>query len=412
MASTREWFESVAEAQRRAKRRLPSSVYDALLAGAERGVTLTDNVAAFAELGLIPRIATGGGERELATTVLGQDVSLPVVISPTGVQAVDPDAELAVARAAAACGTAMSLGSFGSKPIEEVVGANPTTFFQMYWLGTRERMTHLTDRARAAGAKGLIVTLDWSFAHRRDWGSPAIPDTLDVKTMLRFAPQVARRPAWLAAFVRSGRLPELTVPNLTPAGGEAPGFFGAYGEWMQTPPPTWDDIAWLREQWGGPFLVKGVMHPDDARRAVAIGADAISVSNHGGNNLDGAPATIRALPAVVDAVGGDVEILLDGGVRRGSDVVKALALGARAVLIGRAYLWGLAAGGETGVRNVLEILRAGVQETLAALGRRSIHDLVPEDVVVPPGFARGPAPHPAPEPPALTALGARPAEDR
>jgi L-lactate dehydrogenase (cytochrome) len=160
---------------------------------------------------------------------------------------------------------------------------------------------------------------------------------------------------------------------------------------MCTPPPTWEDIAWMREQWGGPLLVKGVMHPDDARQAVAVGADAISVSNHGGNNLDGTPASIRALPAVVDAVGGEVEVLLDGGIRRGSDVVKALALGARAVLIGRAYLWGLAAAGEAGVRNVLDIFRAGIEETLAGLGRASIHELVPEDVVVPPGFLRAPA---------------------
>ncbi len=144
---------------------------------------------------------------------------------------------------------------------------------------------------------------------------------------------------------------------------------------MKTPQPTWSDLAWLREQWGGPFLVKGVMHPDDARHAVEIGADAISVSNHGGNNLDGTPASIRALPAVVDAVGDEIEVLLDGGIRRGSDVVKALALGARAVMIGRAYLWGMAANGEAGVANVLEILRAGIDETLLGLGRASIHDL-------------------------------------
>ncbi|MEZ5122816.1 MAG: alpha-hydroxy-acid oxidizing protein [Solirubrobacterales bacterium] len=176
------------------------------------------------------------------------------------------------------------------------------------------------------------------------------------------------------------------MPNVAGPGEPAPSFFGAYGQWMTTPPATWADIAWMRETWGGPFLVKGVMHPDDARRAVEIGADAISVSNHGGNNLDGSPASIRALPAIVEAVGDRVEVLLDGGIRRGSDVVKALALGARAVLIGRAYLWGMAAGGEAGVHNVLEILRAGIDETLVGLGRASIHDLRAEDVLVPPGF--------------------------
>ena len=156
---------------------------------------------------------------------------------------------------------------------------------------------------------------------------------------------------------------------------------------MQTPPPTWSDIAWLREQWDGPFIVKGVTHPDDARAAADAGATAVSVSNHGGNNLDGTPASIRLLPAVVEAVGDQIEVLFDGGIRRGSDVVKALALGARATLIGRPYLWGLAAEGEAGVENVLAILRAGIDETLVGLGRASIDELAPEDVVVPDGFA-------------------------
>lgn len=394
MASSREWFESVAEAQRRAKRRLPPSVYGALLAGAERGGTLAENVAAFGQLGFLPRIATGvGGGREMATSVLGQEIALPVAISPTGVQAVHPEGELPVARAAAAAGTAIGLSSFASVPIEEAVAANPALFFQVYWLGDRARIEQVLGRARAAGAKGLIVTLDWTFAHRRDWGSPAIPERLDFKSAAAFAPQALRRPRWLYGFLRGGGPPDLTAPNLAHPEGSMPTFFGAYGEWMATPQPSWDDIAWLREAWGGPFMVKGVGHPEDARRAAALGADAISVSNHGGNNLDGTPATIRLLPAIAAAVGSEVEVLLDGGVRRGSDVVKALALGARAVMIGRAYLWGLAANGEAGVANVLEILRAGIEETLAGLGRASIHDLVPEDVLVPPGFAV--------EPPAL-----------
>jgi L-lactate dehydrogenase (cytochrome) len=157
---------------------------------------------------------------------------------------------------------------------------------------------------------------------------------------------------------------------------------------MGTPLPTWEDIRWLREEWGGPFAVKGIMHPDDARRAVDVGATAISVSNHGGNNLDGTPASIRALPRIVDAVGDQIEVLQDGGIRRGSDVVKALAFGAKAVMIGRAYLWGMAAGGEAGVSNVLSILRSGVDEALLGLGRSSIHELVRDDLIVAEDFTR------------------------
>jgi pre-mycofactocin synthase len=383
MASTKQWFESVAEAQRRAKKRLPKSIFDALLAGSEQGATLSDNVSAFGELGFLPRIAADvSAARDQATTVLGQPVSLPVMISPTGVQAVNPDGEVAVARAAAAAGTAMGLSSFASKSIEDVIAANPATFFQIYWLGDRDRILQIVDRAKQAGAKGLIVTLDWTFAHRRDWGSPSIPERIDVRAMAKLAPEALARPRWLAEFVRSGKLPDLTAPNLTPPGGEAPTFFGAYGEWIQTSLPSWDDIAWLRKEWGGPFMVKGIMHTDDARRAVDIGATTISVSNHGGNNLDGTPASIRALPGIVEAVGREIEVVLDGGIRRGSDVVKALALGARAVLIGRAYLWGLAASGEAGVVNVLDILRSGIDETLMGLGRDSVHDLVPGDLLI------------------------------
>jgi heme/flavin dehydrogenase (mycofactocin system) len=304
-----------------------------------------------------------------------------------GVQAVHPDGEVAVARAAAGAGTAMGLSSFASKSIEEAVEANPKLFFQVYWMGDRGNMERVLERARNAGAKGLIVTLDWIFSHRRDWGSPEIPDNLDFKNMAKLAPQALARPRWLYRYLKSGTLPDLGVPNVAEPESEPPTFFGAYGSWMMTGQPSWEDLAWLRETWGGPIMIKGVYHPDDARHAVEIGADAISVSNHGGNNLDSTPASIRALPGIADAVGGEIEILLDGGLRRGSDVVKALALGARAVMIGRAYLWGLAARGEPGVANILEIFRAGIDETLLGLGRESIHDLVPEDVLLPEGFA-------------------------
>jgi isopentenyl diphosphate isomerase/L-lactate dehydrogenase-like FMN-dependent dehydrogenase len=265
----------------------------------------------------------------------------------------------------------------------------------MYWTGDRDVMVQRMQRAHAAGAVGLIATLDWSFSMGRDWGSPEIPEKVDLKTMVRMAPKVVTKPRWLYQFGRTGQLPDLTAPNLAPPGpdgrlGAAPTFFAAYYEWMTTPPPQWADVAWMAETWhqlsGTPFVLKGVGRVDDARRAVDAGVDALSVSNHGGNNLDGTPAAIRLVKPIADAVGSQVEVLMDGGVRRGSDVVKALALGARAVLIGRAYLWGLAANGQAGVENVLDVLRSGIDSTLLGLGLSSIDELDVDRLIVHVGF--------------------------
>jgi heme/flavin dehydrogenase (mycofactocin system) len=390
VASTRDWFETVAEARRRARRRLPKPVFLALEAGAEAGITRADNVAAFAELRFAPpRLAGLPAVRDLRTTVLGVDIDLPVIASPVGTQAVHPLGETAVAAGTRDAGTAMGLSEFASKPAAEVARVNPKLFFQVHWSADRDTLLARAERAREAGAKALIVTLDWSFPGGRDWGSPAIPEKLDLRALLACAPQGLTRPGYLLDWLRRGGLPDLTVPNMARPGEPAPGFFAAYRSWAAVPPPAWDDIAWLRERWGAPFMVKGVMRAADARRAVDAGATAIAVSNHGGNNLDGTPAAIRALPGVAAAVAGRAEVLLDGGVRRGGDVVKALALGARAVMIGRACLWGLAAGGPDGVRNVFEVLRGGIDSALLALGRPSVHDVVPADVIVPEGFSHG-----------------------
>jgi isopentenyl diphosphate isomerase/L-lactate dehydrogenase-like FMN-dependent dehydrogenase len=291
----------------------------------------------------------------------------------------------------------MGLSNFASKSVEEVVGTGAPTLFQMYWTGDRDLMVQRMERAHRAGAVGLIATLDWSFSTGRDWGSPEIPEKVDLRTMVRMAPQVARRPRWVVQFARSGGFPDLTAPNLAPpGGGAAPTFFGAYYEWTTTPPPSWEDVAWMRETWSQlsatPFVLKGVCRVDDARRAVDAGCAAISVSNHGGNNLDGTPAAIRMVKPIADEVGHEIEVLMDGGVRRGSDVVKALALGARAVLIGRAYLWGLAANGQAGVENVLDILRSGIDSAILGLGLASVDELncQPEagQLLVPDGFHR------------------------
>jgi L-lactate dehydrogenase (cytochrome)/glycolate oxidase len=382
------WFETVAEAQRRAQKRLPKSVYGALIAGSEKGLSMRDNLDSFDQLGFAPHVAGLSSTREMSVRVMGQDMSMPVIISPTGVQAVHPQGEVAIARAAANRGIAMGLSSFASKSVEDVCAVNSQTFFQMYWCGDKDTLVQRMERARAAGAKGLIVTLDWSFSNGRDWGSPWIPEKIDLKAMFKLAPEVVVRPKWLWSFAKTGKFPDLVAPNMAKSGEKAPTFFGAYYEWMQTPLPSWEDIAWLRAQWGGPFMVKGVSRVDDAKRVVDLGATALSVSNHGGNNLDGTPAPIRALPAVADAVGSQIEVLLDGGVRRGSDVVKALALGARAVMIGRAYLWGLAANGQGGVENVLDVIRGGIDSALLGLGKSHVSELDRDDVVAPSDFYR------------------------
>lgn len=394
------WFESVAVAQDRARKRLPKPVYDALVAGSERGQSVSDNQSAFAEIGLAPHVVGQQAERSQATIVFGQQISSPVIISPTGVQAVHPDGEVAVARAAAGRGTIMGLSNFASKSVEEVTATGATTFFQMYWTGDRDAMVQRMTRAHEAGSKGLIATLDWSFSMGRDWGSPEIPEKVDLKAMVRLAPKVAAKPRWLWQFGQqyrqTGKLPDLTAPNLAPLGGQAPTFFGAYYEWMTTPPPTWDDVAWMRETWqqisGTPFVLKGVCRIDDALRAVDAGVDGISVSNHGGNNLDGTPAAIRMVRPIANAVArasaDQVDVVMDGGVRRGSDVVKAVALGAKAVLIGRAYLWGLAANGQAGVENVLDVLTGGIDSALRGLGLASTAELRPEHLLVSEGFDR------------------------
>ena len=386
VAMSNPWFETVAVAQQRAKKRLPKSVYGALIAGAEAGVSMNDNLGAFDQLGFRPITAGQSAERDLSTTVMGQSMSMPVMISPTGVQAVHPDGEVAVARASAARGVVMGLSSFASKPLAHVVEANPQTLFQIYWAGDRDSMVARMEKAKRLGAVGMILTLDWSFSHGRDWGSPAIPEKNDLKTAMAHAPEVALRPRWLLDWVRSGGLPKLGVPNFVTGDDPVPGFFEAYGVWMGTPPPTWNDVAWLRSQWDGPFMVKGVARADEAKRAIDAGVSAISVSNHGGNNVDGQPAPIRTLPGIAQAVNGQIDVVMDGGIRRGSDVVKAVAFGADAVLIGRAYLWGLAANGQAGVENVLDILRGGMDSTMRGLGKSSLAELTPDDIITPPGF--------------------------
>lgn len=380
------WFETVAVAQRRARKRVPSSVYNAIIGGAEKGVSLSSNMVTFDSLGFAPHVAGLSPERTMATKVMGLDLSMPVIISPTGVQAVHPDGELAVARAAANRGIPMGLSSFASKSVEEVAAINSQTLFQMYWSGGRDVMVQRLERAKNAGAKGIILTLDWTFSNGRDWGSPYIPETMNLRNMIKLAPQALSRPRWFLSYLRHFNIPDLSTPNMAHPGQNAPTFFGAYYEWMTMTPPSWEDIAWLRSNWDGPFMVKGICRVDDAKRVRDLGATALSVSNHGGNNLDGTPSPIRMLPSIADAVGHEIDVVLDGGIRRGSDVVKSVAMGAKAVMIGRAYLWGLAANGQAGVENVLDILRGGIDACLLGLAKSDISELSPEDIIAPPDF--------------------------
>ena len=378
-------FNNLSEAERLARKKLPRAIWLAIKAGNEQGWTLNENVRAYNDLGFTPTIFDRPtiGSIDTKTRILGVDIDFPVIVSPVGAQAIHPGGELAAARAARRMGTAIGLSSYASNSIREVAAANDKSFFQLYWVGTRDRMEARVEEARQSGAKALIVTLDWSFTPRRDWGvPPAPPMKLDLRTLASLTPAALSRPAWLARYLITGRIPELKVPNLFITKDRVPTFGEAWQEFERTPTPTWDDVKWLRELWGGPFMIKGVASIKDAKLAVDLGADAISVSNHGGNNIDGTPAPIRFLPSIVDAVGGDIDVMVDGGIRRGSDVVKALALGAKAVFVGRAYLYGLAVSGEDGVHKVLEILRDGIEETLFGIGKNSISELSRDDLLI------------------------------
>lgn len=376
-------FKNLAEAERLAKRRLPRAVWLAVKAGNEQGWTLDENVRAFNDLGFSPTIFDRPTSFDLSTTILGIDVDFPVIVSPVGAQAIHPDGEAGVARASKRAGTAMGLSSWASDSVKDVVRGNPDTIFQLYWVGQRSDIEARVEAAREAGARALIVTLDWSHTPRRDWGvPPAPPADMKLRTMAELAPEALSRPRWFGRYLAKGRIPELKVPNLFERDGSVPYFGKAWSEFEATPPPTWEDVKWLRELWGGPFMVKGINTIRDAKLAVDLGADAISLSNHGGNNIDGSPSPLRYLPSIVDAVGDQVDVMMDGGIRRGSDVVKAVALGAKAVFAGRALLYGLACGGEEGAYQALKILHDGIRETMFGIGHSSLKDLSREDLMV------------------------------
>ena len=365
---------SVGDARRRAARAIPRALFDYIDGGAEDEVTLHENERAFREATFRPRMAAATAEPELSTSLLGTPLSVPVLLAPCGlVRFMHPDGAKGVARAAAAMGTVSVLSTVAGTALEDVAtSASGPKWFQLYAPGGSTQSAELVERAQRAGFSGLVVTLDTpALGHRERDVRHGVTQPFRFAPLPagRLAAQVALRPRWLTGMARSVMRDRRAT---TGPGAATP---SARLVAMGASPFSWDDITAIRGQWQGPLLVKGVLGGDDARRSVEAGCDGVIVSNHGGRQLDGAPATFRVLPEIVDALNGSAVVVLDSGIRRGSDVVKALAAGADAVMIGRAYLYGLATGGEPGVRRVLEILAAEMERTMRLMGCGSVSDL-------------------------------------
>jgi L-lactate dehydrogenase (cytochrome) len=375
---------NVADLRRLARRRLPRMVFDYIDGGADGEVTLGENCRVYADVVLRPRSAVAAKAVDLRTSVLGSELSLPVLLAPVGsCRLFWPRGEAAAARAAGAAGTAYVLSTLSGTRLEEVRAASAgPCWYQLYLCGGRDVALATIARAKAALFSALVVTIDTPVAglRERDFRN-GVKELLSGRplTMLPFVWQVLSRPRWLAAFLADGGL--MAFPNIVLKEGPMP--YADVGAALEQSATCWEDLGWIRQAWGGPVVIKGVHTADDARRAVDAGASAIVVSNHGGRQLDGVAPTLRVLPEVAAAAGGRVEVLLDGGIRRGSDVVKALCLGARAVLVGRAYAYGLAAGGEEGVARAIGILRADIVRTLKLVGCPSVGALDPSYVAVP-----------------------------
>lgn len=358
----RDAFENYDQALRIARRRLPKSIYTELAGGPDRAVTLRGNVAAFDEVLFRPRSAVATVGRDLSTTVLGTSVSMPLVVAPVGgLRIVHPQGALATVKAGGAARTISGVSMSAGHSVDEIAAVADGPLWQQIYLSRgRERAEAVIAQAAKHGYAALVVTVDSAVPPKR---RPAL--RINLRNAVEFAPELVVRPGWTWRFIRDG----LQLRAINDAVGA-------------TPPDAkpkmiaeWEDFGWIREAWKGPLVVKGILTPEDARRAVDAGADAVVVSNHGGLTLDGAMPALRALPRVVDAIGDSAEVLVDGGIRQGTDVVKAIAMGARAVLIGRPYIMALAIAGEAGVRHVLENFRYEIDRTLGLLGVQSLKDV-------------------------------------
>ena len=367
---------NISDLRHLAERRVPRAVFDYIDGGAEGEVTLRENIRAFEEVVFRPRHAVYTPQPDARATVLGSPLAFPALLAPCGfTRLYHPSGEVAVARAAGAAGIGYLLSTFSGYPVEEVRKATTgPLWYQLYLPGGREVAEATIDRVKKAGFTALAVTIDTNIHGMRERDiRNGIPQLMgkSLFAKLPFVPQILARPGWLARFLSAQNITQF--PNVVLPGGPlcAPDVHRLLTQTVV----TWADLKWIREAWPGPILVKGVITTDDARRSLDAGAAAVVVSNHGGRQLDGVAASLRALPEIVEVVNGQAEVLMDGGVRRGSDIVKAICLGARAVLVGRAYAYGLAAAGQAGVERAIAILRADVDRTLILLGCKCIGEL-------------------------------------
>jgi L-lactate dehydrogenase (cytochrome) len=370
---------SVADLRAVARRRLPRGVFDYIDGGAEDERTMAANADAFARTRFRPRVLRDVGTVDTSTTLLGRPLPVPLVLAPTGFTRIaDPAGELAVARAAARAGLPYTLSTLATRSIEEVAAAAGAgrRWFQVYVWRDRGLVKDMIDRAAVAGYEALVLTVDTAVLGRRERDIRrgfTLPPKIGLGTLV----DGALHPGWTWAFVRAE---PIRFANVV-AGGAGDGSdavsLADYVNSQFDPGLSWDDVDWMRSVWDGPIVVKGVQTVEDARLAAEAGVAAVALSNHGGRQLDGAPAPLGLVAPVADAVGDRVEVICDGGVRRGSDIVKAVALGARACMAGRAYLYGLGAAGERGVDHVLRLLSADVRRTMALVGARDVGELVP-----------------------------------
>jgi len=377
---------NIEDLRRLARRRLPQAVFDYLDGAAEGEVTLRENCRVFDDVIFRPRQGVAVPQVDLRTRVLGFDLALPFMLAPVGYSRVMyPGGEVAAAQAAGSAGTAYILSTISGHRMEDVKDASPgPVFYQLYLMGGRESAEASIERARETGFSALVITIDTPVAGLRERDCRnGMKELLgpNVMAKLPYLPQVLARPGWLASFLRDGGLPDLENVVI-PGRGPMPLVDVAAA--LSRSAMTWEDLRWIERIWSGPIVIKGILTGDDARRSIDEGAAAVVVSNHGGRQLDGVAASLRALPEVVAAVNGRAEVWMDGGIRRGGDVVKAIALGARAVLCGRAYAYGLSAAGGAGVDRAIEILSDDIARTLRLLGCNSIASLDRSYVEAPP----------------------------